>query len=407
MTDPPTTSKTTSVSSRALAYHQVPPSSERAALPSAGVVENVAATTPRITQRSMEFKRLLLLLLATVLTSLNLLLGRYTRTTMGTKTETTTEATTRVDDNEGLYNVSHLVIVGEFFKFIISCCMESHTTDGKLALSLQTYVLASPGDALKIIFPTLLYLIQNICLYVALSKLDAPVFQILYQGKLVMVAALSVVFLNRRYSVQQWACLIVVAVGVAIVVLEEEELANETNNKKHATSDDSDDSSHNLLVGLIAVAVACITSSLGGVFLEGVLKKQTASLWMRNMQLAFFSLLVGLMQQRFENTSGKAAPYFHGFTKWVWVLVLLQATAGLVAAAVMKYTDNVKKGLSTGVSVIVTSALSMLLFGSPLTAQFVVGSIMILAAVYFFINPIKWALPESEDVTEMKQLLPN
>jgi solute carrier family 35 (UDP-sugar transporter), member A1/2/3 len=78
----------------------------------------------------------------------------------------------------------------------------------------------------------------------------------------------------------------------------------------------------------------------------------------------------------------------HGFTTWVWILVLLQAGGGLLVAAVIKYADNVLKGLATGVSVVFATLLSMMLFNTPLSNQFTVGATMILAAVYYFSNPL-------------------
>ena len=71
-------------------------------------------------------------------------------------------------------------------------------------------------------------------------------------------------------------------------------------------------------------------------------------------------------------------------TGWVWLLVLLQASGGLLVASVMKYADNVLKGLATGVSVVVSTVLSMIIFGTPLTTPFVIGAIMILTSVHGF-----------------------
>jgi UDP-sugar transporter A1/2/3 len=74
--------------------------------------------------------------------------------------------------------------------------------------------------------------------------------------------------------------------------------------------------------------------------------------------------------------------------------VWLQAGGGLLVAAVIKYADNVLKGLATGVSVVTSTALSIMLFGTPLTGQFSIGAVFILTAVYAFSNPIP--LPSSK-----------
>eukprot|EP00978_Attheya_sp_CCMP212_P040278 scaffold218119_cov61-Attheya_sp.AAC.3 len=62
--------------------------------------------------------------------------------------------------------------------------------------------------------------------------------------------------------------------------------------------------------------------------------------------------------------------FMHDFTGWVYCLVGLQAGGGMLVAAVIKYADNVLKGLAMGVSVVVATGCSMALFGTPLMTQF-------------------------------------
>jgi solute carrier family 35 (UDP-sugar transporter), member A1/2/3 len=124
-----------------------------------------------------------------------------------------------------------------------------------------------------------------------------------------------------------------------------------------------------------------------------VATKPAASLWMRNIQLSAISIVIALMQSMFQdpnanNPNNGEVTYLHGFTFWTWVLVLLQAAGGLLVAAVIKYADNVLKGLATGVSVVFATAASMVLFGTPLTGQFFIGAVMILVSVYYFSNPL-------------------
>jgi UDP-sugar transporter A1/2/3 len=312
--------------------------------------------------------KLFLLLLMVLQNSSTVLVGRYTRTVPA----------------EELYEVNHLILVSEVGKFLLSSALEFYTTNGNLLQSLQVHVFQKPVDALKILVPALLYLLQNNLLYVALGNLTAPIFQVTYQCKLVTTALVSVIMLQRKYSLQQWICLTVLSIGVAIVVLGEKK---DDDGKKQEIQ-------QNLLVGLTAVTIACMSSALAGVYFEKVLKKPgdtgkegtpQASLWMRNIQLSFFSIIVAASQGGFKDT-GK--PYLHGFSTAAWVLVGLQAGGGLLVAAVIKYADNVLKGLATGVSVVVATAFSMVFFGTEVTAQFFTGAALILTSVYFFSNPL-------------------
>jgi solute carrier family 35 (UDP-sugar transporter), member A1/2/3 len=209
--------------------------------------------------------------------------------------------------------------------------------------SIQLHVLDRPVDALKILVPALLYLLQNTLLYVALSNLTAPIFQVTYQAKLVTTAIVSVIMLQRKYSFQQWVCLVAISIGVAVVVLGE----------KGGSQKNNESGSQSLVVGLVAVTTACFSSALAGVYFEYVIKKPSAagqtapspSLWMRNMQLAFFSVCIAIGQGIFQSLKDTETPkgqgYFHGFTGWVWVLVWLQAGGGLLVAAVIKVFSNI------------------------------------------------------------------
>lgn len=336
-----------------------------------------AAEKSKTAAASQQFKALLLVMMV-VQNSSTVLVGRHTRSSVST---------------EDLYSVNHLICTCELLKFILSCCLEYKQTNGQLMSSLQLHVLDRPKDALKILVPALLYLLQNSLLYVALSNLTAPIFQVTYQGKLVTTAIVSVIMLQRKYSFQQWVCLVAISLGVAIVVLGE----------KGGGKENEESGSQNLFIGLVSVTTACFSSALAGVYFEYVIKKPSAagqtgpspSLWMRNMQLAFFSVCIALGQGLFQSMkeptdpSGVSKGYFHGFTGWVWILVWLQAGGGLLVAAVIKYADNVLKGMATGVSVVTSTACSTIIFGTPLTGQFSIGAVFILVAVYAFSNPIQ------------------
>ena len=270
---------------------------------------------------SMSSFKTMLLVMMVLQNSSTVLVGRYTRASVA---------------KEELYSVNHLIVVIELGKFLLSAALEFHNTHGHLYESVQLHVVQRPFDAAKILVPALLYLVQNTLLYVALSNLTAPIFQVTYQAKLVTTALVSVVMLQRSYSLQQWVCLVALSVGVAVVVLEKDSKGGSTAKVEQ-----------NLVLGLVAVSIACFSSALAGVYFEKVLKKPSqevgtpASLWMRNMQLSFYSVVIAIGQGIWEgNKDGVGKPYLHGFTAWVWILVALQAGGGLLVAAVIKVRTN-------------------------------------------------------------------
>jgi len=318
----------------------------------------------------------LILLTAMVLQNASVvLIGRHTRASA---------------PQEDLYNVSHLIMTCEIVKFVGACVLEFFTFPaGKTLMgSLKIHVFDHPMDCLRIAVPAGLYLLQNTLLYVALSNLSAPLFQVTYQSKLLTTAIVSVFLLNRTYARKQWIALFTLGVGVALAILSE--------NKKGADAEEG-----NMVTGLAAVIVACLSSALAGVYTEMILKnvnvskekdpnqpiRAPPSLWMRNIQMAFISICIAYGKAILYPESGPSVSektYFFGFTFWVWILVGLQAGGGLLIAAIIKYADNVLKGLATGVAVVVSTLCSTFFFGTPLTFQFVIGATLILSSVYVF-----------------------
>lgn len=353
--------------------------------------------------------KLFLLFMMTAQNSSVVLITRYTRA-----------GVTAADS----YVINDLVMITEVGKLVLAAAFEYNHTNGGLIRSVKENIIDRPLDFLRILIPSLLYLVQNSVMYIAISNLTAPMFQVTYQCKLLTTAIVSVIMLQRRYSMKQWICLTVLGMGVAIVVLGARE-------SKDGGDDDKDSANaQNLFLGLTSVTVACLCSAFAGVYFEKVLKKPTTdggqarapvSMWMRNVQMAFFSICIALMNmyresgdrgftgEMDESNNPIVKPFMHGFTAWAWVIVALQAGGGMLVAAVIKYADNVLKGMATGVSVATGTFASTFLFGTTLSMQFGIGAGMILVSVYLFSNDLPAACgggaKKAKD-EEMKTMLP-
>ena len=371
------------------------------------------ADTAGVNKKDQAF-RLFLLFMMTAQNSSVVLVTRYTRAGVA-----------KADQ----YVINDLVMITEVGKLVLAAALEYNHTNGGLLRSIKENIFDRPLDFLRILIPSLLYLIQNSVLYIAISNLTAPMFQVCYQCKLLTTAIVSVVMLQRRYSTKQWICLAVLGVGVAIVVLGAREGGGGDTEQKGG------DNAQNLFAGLTAVTVACLCSAFAGVYFEKVLKRPTndggqarapVSMWMRNVQMAFFSICIALINMYRESGPEERGltgpmienggdpmtkPFMHGFTGWTWVIVALQAGGGLLVAAVIKYADNVLKGMATGVSVATGTFASTFLFGTTLSMQFGAGAGMILTSVYLFSNDLPAVCgggkkKAKSDEMEMKPILP-
>uniref|UniRef100_A0A914MBS0 Uncharacterized protein n=1 Tax=Meloidogyne incognita TaxID=6306 RepID=A0A914MBS0_MELIC len=277
-------------------------------------------------------------------------------------------------------------------------------------------------DTLKVGIPAFIYVIQNFLLYVAVENLDAGTYMVTYQLKILTTAIFTVLILKRKLSIQQWISLIVLIFGVAIVQISanknKQQLINNNNlntttiinlnnlnltnfvlnntNKEILTNSSSSSSSslphhqhiQNPFIGFISIIIACILSGFAGIYLEKILKSNDVSIWLRNTQLAFLSIPIGLFVI-WVNDSEKVRikGFMQGFDLIVWMAVLLQALGGLVVAIVIKYADNILKAFGTSVSIVVATTASILLFSNFPSLLFIGGAVFVPSLAIYLLNP--------------------
>ncbi|KAM0792551.1 hypothetical protein ACM66B_005216 [Microbotryomycetes sp. NB124-2] len=266
------------------------------------------------------------------------------------------------------------------------------------------------SDCWKLAIPACLYVVQNNLQFVAASNLDVPTFQVTYNLKILTTALFSVILLRRRLSSKKWAALFFLAAGVAIVQLQSTKATGGGGHKEVTHEMDR-------FKGLAAVAMACMTSGLAGVYFEMVLKGSKADLWVRNIQLSFFSLLPALVPVFLPNLSlfggsSSAAvaapverqPIFAHFGFWAWTVVSVQVFGGLVTALVIKYSDNIMKGFATSLAIILSFCAGVILFEFQVTTSFLVGTVVVVGATYLYNQPDQ--RPSSAQYTPLQSVTP-
>ncbi len=156
--------------------------------------------------------------------------------------------------------------------------------------------------------------------------------------------------------------------------------------KKEASVSDS--SNQNYTVGLVAVVISCLSSGFAGVYFEKILKGSSASVWVRNVQLGIFGTALGLLGLWWNDGAAIAERGFlFGYTDMVWCVIFNQAFGGLLVAVVVKYADNILKGFATSFSIIVSTVMSIYLFGFHVDLLFTAGAGLVIGAVYMYSLP--------------------
>ncbi|RKO90124.1 nucleotide-sugar transporter-domain-containing protein [Blyttiomyces helicus] len=225
------------------------------------------------------------------------------------------------------YLSSTAVVLSELLKLLASLAVyASEPRPTPLTPARLIHEMFGPhSDWLKMTVPAILYFVQNNLQYLAVQHLDAATFQVTYQMKILTTALFSVWMLKKSLTRRKWIALCLLTGGIGLVQMPSggAVAAKETGNK---------------FIGLVAVLVACVLSGLAGVWFEKVLKGSKASLFLRNIQLSFFSLIPGFLfgVMWYDGAAVSRDGYFYGYTIWTYITIGCQALGGLVVAVVVK-----------------------------------------------------------------------
>lgn len=330
------------------------------------------------------------------------------------------------------YFTSTAVLLNEIIKLSICVAVafyERRQRDGPYATTATTirnlYRDVFADDSWKVAIPAALYTLQNTLQYVAVSNLDAATFQVTYQLKILTTALFSVTMLGRRLTWKRWISLILLTVGIAIVQLptntapkitipdpvpgtsvEKRSLvdvaiqertmsmftsiferrsefynsvkfmAKSTIERRSGTYQGIHEDRDNInavvmnnTMGLTAVIIACTISGLAGVYFERVLKGSNATLWIRNIQLSFYSLFpaffIGVWYKDGHQISQLG--FFYGYNKVVWTAIAFQAIGGIVVALCVNFADNIAKNFATSISILISFLASVYFFDFAVT----------------------------------------
>eukprot|EP00446_Apocalathium_sp_SHHI-4_P090971 CAMPEP_0177442350 /NCGR_PEP_ID=MMETSP0369-20130122/4891_1 /TAXON_ID=447022 ORGANISM="Scrippsiella hangoei-like, Strain SHHI-4" /NCGR_SAMPLE_ID=MMETSP0369 /ASSEMBLY_ACC=CAM_ASM_000364 /LENGTH=385 /DNA_ID=CAMNT_0018914277 /DNA_START=63 /DNA_END=1221 /DNA_ORIENTATION=+ len=218
-------------------------------------------------------------------------------------------------------------------------------------------------SSLLMAVPALLYTVQKNLLYVALSNLDACVYQAAYTGKHITTALFSYLILGKQLNHWQKGSLLVLMFGVALV-----QISQLTESRKQ-TGD------HPVL-GFVAVALACCTSGFSSAYLEYFIKK--ADYWGKQVQLAVPALFSHSRASPAVVSSG----FFQGYDEFVVLTIFFEVAGGLLVASVTKYADSIVKNFAIALSLTAVTAASALIWDFQLSSTFVLGTVITVGAAY-------------------------
>uniref|UniRef100_A0A7S2GWS5 Uncharacterized protein n=1 Tax=Octactis speculum TaxID=3111310 RepID=A0A7S2GWS5_9STRA len=283
-----------------------------------------------------------------------------------------------------LYLTSTAVVCAELCKVVVSLALiasEEGTLLGPFWKTLHADFFSKPFECLKLLVPGILYTTQNNLQYVASSRLEPAVFQVMYQVKMLTTALISVTMLKKRLSIKQWGGVTTCMLGLVLVQLSQMGTAPSAVGTRRGIAG-------NEAVGYAAILSACTMSGFAGCYLERVLKgSMSTSLWIRNLQLATWGFLLSSVNVLVRDRSAVLEKgFFYGYNRAVWTVIGVQAIGGLLISMVVRYGDALMKGFATGLAIIVTTLISVVFFDFKVTPQYVCGASIVFIAILLYSN---------------------
>ena len=310
------------------------------------------------------------------------------------------------------YFASTAVFINELLKltlcYAIAVYQDSRSSPTLPATSRVLNVTSAvfAGDSWKLAIPACLFVLQSSLQYFAVSNLDSATFQVTSQFKILPTALLSVWLLKRRLSTRKWAALALLMIGVIIVQIpsedssrvrrslgiqsslfrrslgegqESKELRTKLLPKRSAAYEGilednlSIRSSTNGPIGVAAAILGSTVSAAASVYFEKILKDSVTptSLWVRNVQLAFYSLFpalfIGIMFVDGEEIAKSG--FFVGYNWVVWATIAFQTNLGLLVSVCVTYADNIAKNFAISISILISLCASIWLFDFAVTTN--------------------------------------
>jgi solute carrier family 35 (UDP-sugar transporter), member A1/2/3 len=239
-------------------------------------------------------------------------------------------------------------------------------------------VFYQPYEFLKISIPAILYTLQNNLTFIALTHLPPVTYQVTYQMKILTTALLSVILLKRTLGFRKWVSLFALTLGVTL---------SEWSSIRPSTTHVITTITHqNHLIGLLSVFTACLTSALAGVYFEKLIKTKNVSVWLQNVQLAFFSFILAALGIYINDYDlVKHGGVFQGYNTLAWIVVLLNSLGGLIVALVLKYADNLLKCFANALALIFSLFIAIFITKtSVFSFSFLLGGILVITASFCY-----------------------
>ncbi|KAG2651780.1 hypothetical protein PVAP13_1NG314200 [Panicum virgatum] len=264
--------------------------------------------------------------------------------------------------------VTSLVLATEAAKVI--CAIVLLIAEGSLKKQFRNWTLTGSLTASGL--PAAIYALQNSLLQISYKNLDSLTFSILNQTKLLWTAFFTYLILGQKQSSKQILALTLLISAAVLLSVGE----SSSKGSKGGSSD------YVLLYGIIPVTVASMLSGLASSLLQ--VKKHTS--YMMTIEMSFIGSMC-MLASTYRSPDGEAIRkygFFHEWTLWTVVPVLMNAVGGILVGLVTTYAGGVRKGFVIVSALLVTALLQFIFDGKPPSHYCLMALPLVMTSIFIY-----------------------
>ncbi|ETP10678.1 hypothetical protein F441_13722 [Phytophthora nicotianae CJ01A1] len=274
--------------------------------------------------------------------------------------------------------VTFLIEVFKLTAMLAAIVMTDTTTPDYLHLHKSFYYVV----------PALLSALESNLNYVVLRYLDAATASVLWNLKILLTAVLFRYVLKHPLSELHKMAIVLLILGV---------LTSQSDRFRVMNSNSSKDSQY-MALGLCLALVGVTLSSCASVFAEWTLKRQSGCpfLWQSVQMYGFGVLFNALGLVLVDGKSLLTEGFFHGYSGWTVVVIIVNSIGGIFMACILKYLDNIACVYSHSIAMMFTTLLSMIFFAFSPSLEFACGLGILVISMYLYHHPLAQVVTEKE-----------
>ncbi|KAG6478653.1 hypothetical protein ZIOFF_062097 [Zingiber officinale] len=248
----------------------------------------------------------------------------------------------------------------------------------KPLLSISTFVQAARNNVLLAV-PALLYAINNYLKFIMQLYFNPATVKMMSNLKVLVIAILLKVIMQRRFSIIQWEALALLLIGISV------------NQLKSFPEGSTALALPVTMIAYVYTLIFVTVPSLASVYNEYALKSQfDTSIYLQNLFLygygAIFNFLGIIGTAIFKGPS--SFNILEGHSRATMFLICNNAAQGILSSFFFKYADTILKKYSSTVATIFTGIASAALFGHTLTMNFILGISIVFISMHQFFSPM-------------------